>query len=77
VQRVIFEIGKEKWDAVALVYPPIVVFVRSACKQNNTKFDQLFYEPRKESQLDFGDATMMMRLNEIVKKSREAASFGI
>jgi hypothetical protein len=76
-QHVIFEIGKEMWADSALVYPTVVVFVRSVCRQENIRYDTLFYDPRKESQLDYGDMTMIARLNRIVTKSREAALYGI
>jgi hypothetical protein len=73
VQHVIFEIGKEKWDAADLLHPPRVVFVRRITKRSQIKYDLLWCDTRR-SPFPFGDMATMSRVNEVVRKSRQAAS---
>jgi len=72
VQHVIFKIQTHKWDTAALVYEPVVVFVRRINEQKEIIFDLLWKDPRTESQQNSTDMAMMAQLKDIVRKSREA-----
>jgi hypothetical protein len=76
VQHVIFEIGKEKWDATDLLHPPRVVFVRRITKRSQIKYDLLWCDTRR-SHSPYAEVETMNRVNEVVRKSRQTASCDI
>jgi hypothetical protein len=79
VQHVIYELGKEKWKGQTWEHPPVIAFVRRKNEVGEVAYEFMGHDPRSEISDYEGvrcDSMGVKELNEVLKKSREAALAG-